>query len=196
VVVYHGFNDLFYHAVRARIACWTEIDPDVGLDRILMRPRAVRGLIDLVGEWLWRDPCPIGHRGTLDAVAESYRGFERLTSGAGASLFVSTFAAPDPGSLAPLERDYYETELRYLWPVQGDLDAYRTRLAAYNQRVRGWAAESGVALIDVAASVTGGRDLFEDICHTTPAGRARHARVVFEALEPRVAGLVAQARGP
>lgn len=189
VVVYHGFNDLVYWRARERASARLErgeVEPD---DPAIVVMPPSRGLLSLLRGGDEFD-APL-EPASLDAIMANYASFAALGQELGYSLSVSTFAAPSYAELDTAERDYFDAELRYLWPVLGSIDRYADDLARYHAALRELAEQRGLGLIDVAAQVRGGRESFADNCHLSEAGRARHADAVATALAPAVEALLA-----
>jgi formylglycine-generating enzyme required for sulfatase activity len=192
VVVYHGFNDLVYFRSRARGLLVAASGSAEMSDPVFVPPAPSRGLWALLrGRWTREQPLGWLAESVFAEPIGAYWEMARLGHRLGFELIVSSFAAPAYGTVGSAERDYFETDLRYLWPALGGTEQYARDLAEYNERVRRFAQATSVGLIDVAGGVQGGRDLFADNCHLTDAGRARHAAVAAAALEQRVATLLA-----
>lgn len=186
IVVYHGFNDLVYWRARERASARLERGEAGPDDPAIVVMPASRGLVSLLrGDSSGADQ-PV-EQASLDAILANYAGLAALAAELDAELWVSTFAAPSYAELDADERDYFDAELRYLWPVLGSVDRYADDLARYHAALR----DLDEPLIDVAAEVRGGRDTFADNCHLTERGRAQHADVVADALAPAVEALLA-----
>jgi formylglycine-generating enzyme required for sulfatase activity/lysophospholipase L1-like esterase len=191
VVVYLGFDDLVFYRARAQaiaLAARREAqfeDPGIEL------AKASRGLLELIRGADAHEPLPWLDGTWITEPIATYWELERMVAGLGGELWVSSFAAPDPASLSDDDRRYYETELALLWPLLGDSTSYAVDVDAYRRALADFADRSGAPLIDVAAAVHGGRETFLDNAHLTPEGRAVQARVVADALLPRVRSLLA-----
>lgn len=191
VVVYHGFNDLAYYRARARAAerrarGAAENEPAMFVER---PSRGVLGL--LFARTVDELPAE-----ALDGPTHNYEAMAALARELGFNLYLSTFAAPSYDETDATSRRFFEADLRYLWPMLAPVDRYRKDLASYNERVRQTAPRIGAGLIDVAAAVHGGRNLFRDNCHTTVEGRDIHAAAVASTLAPAIAPLLAQPNSP
>lgn len=141
-----------------------------------------------------RDEPPLTCEGSRvcehwDAIRD-LRGLVEQARGIGARPYLSTFAAPDYDRLPPDELDFFDTDIEYLWPPLGDTARYGRQLAELNRRIRALADETGTPLVDVAAGMKGGRDLFTDNCHRTRAGLELHGRIAADALLPAVRELL------
>lgn len=185
VVVYHGFNDVVYFRARsaasARLAAGTAAPDDPAIESL----PASRGLFSWIAPAVAPRDTPIGEA-ALDAIAENYEAMAALGGELGFTLWVSTFASPSYDEIDRDELDYFEAELTYLWPVVGSTDRYAADLAQYHARLREVAVRRSLSVIEVAATVRGGRATFADNCHLTEAGRALHADAVAAALTPAI----------
>lgn len=193
VVVYHGVNDLVYYRARARGTS------EVFSGRAAMSDPAIvqapsRGLFGLLERVRQNSEAAGLHPWMADSVYQepmnNYWMMSRLAWAAGIELYVSTFAAPDYENLSAADLAFFDADIRFLWPVLGSRSQYATDLCEYRRRLAAFARQASVGLIDVAARIRGGRDLFQDNWHLRPEGRAIHADVVFEALVPRVEDLL------
>jgi hypothetical protein len=70
------------------------------------------------------------------------------------------------------------------------MHVYAGRLAAENARIRSFAALAGLPLVDVAAAINGGRDVFKDNCHLNELGRYRQSDAVAAVLAEPVRRLL------
>lgn len=193
VVVYHGFNDVVYWRARAKAqARLAAGEAELDDPAIVVMP-ASRGLLSLLRGG--SDDEPLSHA-SLDEITNTYAAMVPLATTLGFSLHLSTFAAPSYAELDEQERQYFDAELRYLWPVVGSTDRYAEDLARYHQTVRDVAQRFDLELIDVAAALRGGRANFADNCHLTPAGRALQADAVAASLRPAVAALLPAGSAP
>jgi len=192
VVFYEGFNDLMVTHALSLAGIESLRHPGTTSYDFEVPPRS-QGLWSL----LWpRAASPaelpwFRQRIFLEPM-ENYWSMSRMAWRLGFDFYVSTFAAPDYARLPPKDLDELETNLRYLWPLLGTTARYAAELAEYNRHVTAFAAASGAGLIDVAGLLRGGMERFTDNCHMTALGRDEHAAIVFAALAPRVAELLAQ----
>lgn len=191
VVAYFGFNDLVFYTIRY-LALFSVLEADLDLDAppLTLPPRSM-GIADLLFD---RTPVvdvhPLFRLSRFLYPVQNYWQMTRMAWQSGFDLYLSTFAGPDYESMPEDERDEFDTAIRYLWPPLVDTDQYAGALDEYNRRLRRMASVSGTPVIDVSAAIQGGRDLFQDNCHRTPAGITLHAEAVFGELRPRVAGLL------
>lgn len=191
-VVYHGVNDLVYYTARAR-GTSDVFSGRASMDDPALAPAPPQGLLGLLRGGA-AAPAPL-HPWLAETIFQepisNFWMMSRLAWAGGTELYVATFASPDYDDVSADELGYFDADIRFLWPVLGDRDAYARAIAEYRRRVVAFAAQAGVPVIDVAARLRGGRDLFQDNWHLTAAGRALHAEVVADALAPRVAELLA-----
>lgn len=181
VVTYHGFNDLVYYRARARASDRAARGASPGEPAVFVEQPS-RGVFGLLSNR--DDTLPLM---ALDGPARNYEDMAALARELQFTLYLSTFGSPSYDQVDAPSRRYYEADLRYLWPLLGDVDRYRRDLTAYNARVRETAKKLGVPLIDVAAALHGGRSTFRDNCHNTPAGQEVHASAVASVLSPLLA---------
>ena len=167
-----------------------------GLDDLVVRgaeATRTRGLLEvLLGRGSGEPGALAGEAMRLQS-EQDYWELSRLCWRLDAELLVSLPAAPDYASLSSEDREYFEADLRVLWPALGSTDRYSRSLSGYRDMVRRTAARAGIGVIDVAGGLVGGRDLFVDNARFTDAGMDRHAAIAAAALKPRVEFL--QARG-
>ena len=194
VVYYEAFNDLYYghamnlagieslrHPGNPDTSVFPALQPTRGLWSLLPHSSRTRELAEL----------PWFHEGIWAQPIENDWAMARLGWQLGFDFYVATFAAPDYPRLTAAELDFYDTNLRYLWPLLGGLQHYAADLAESNRRIRDFARLSGAPLIDVAAVLRGGAGLFKDNCHLQETGKQLQAQAVEKALEPRIAALLA-----
>lgn len=198
-VAYLGRNDILFDLARARV----ERARETGLratPELAFRTRPPSaGLPELLGLGV---PPPLSSdadqadidrrvdariRADLDALVAAIRA-------AGARPWLSTLAAPG-GAIDPASREFYELEIRYLWPTLGSFAEYRDRVDAFNRAVRDAGRDLGAPIIDVAPGLTGSRDIFTDICHLDGNGVQRHAEIAAQALAPSVEALLRSRAG-
>ena len=190
VVLYTGRNDLFLTSAwaRATVAEAKGRSNDPGL--VFALPAGSRGLLDLLSARDGMFDAPKTARWIEETVVAEplahYWLMSRLAWKLDFELVVSTYSAPSFESLSEADADFYDTEIRYLWPTLGGVEQYRRQLAAYNDRVRTFAKRTDAGLVDVAQKVRGGRADFRDICHHTDAARARHADAAYDVIASRV----------
>ncbi len=178
VVVYQGFNDLFFEHAR-RAAAGGEVGTRLTLDA---PPTGLRRLFAEL------EPRP---REPVWPTAEAaYERFASLAEEHDAELWVSTFGHPDWDSLDLPNRSLLAAEIRFLWPPLRSLATYAADLAEYNGGLRRWAASSEVGLIDVERAHPKAMTAFADICHRRDEGLAGHAAAVVDALAPTLDRLV------
>lgn len=181
VVTYHGFNDLLYYRARARASDRAARGASATEPAIFVEQPS-RGVLGLFSH---RDDTLPGI--ALDGPTRNYEDMATLAREHQFTLYMSTFGLPSYEQLDAFSRRYYEADLRYLWPLLGDVERYRRDLVAYNARVRETTKKLGAQLIDVAAVLHGGRSMFRDNCHNTADGQAVHAAAVASALTPLLA---------
>lgn len=192
VVVYLGFDDLLFYRARARAIALAARRKAKFEDPGIEVAPASRGLLDLVrGTFGSHEPLAWLDGTWITEPIATYWELERLVAAHGGELWVSSFAAPDPSSLSPTDRRYFELELELLWPLLGDATIYAADVEALDRALARFAARSGAQIVDVAAAVQGGTDVFLDNARLTPKGRALMAQAVADALLPRVRSLLA-----
>ncbi len=183
IVFLNGVNDICHIHMEG----WREELPLVL--RMLLHSRFIR---DRFNSWI----AP-----SSDKMAEEFRelGHANLLAMAnysqkcGITPYICTFPHPDGPNLSPDERVYYERDARLNWTGRlFTLDTYLRAIGVWNEQLRETCAEAGVALIDLAASLTGGGQVFGDICHMKDYGIEQKARLVAAALEPQVAAYFAE----
>ena len=190
VVLYQGFNDLFYW--RSRALAERSLDAGGMPSATLFRAPAHQGsLLQLLFS---EEPHPFDDSSfrekALRAPLLAHRDMLDLARERGFTLYLSTFASPSYGELPEEELDFFRTELHFLWPMLGSVESYQRDLAAYNAAVVENARRIGVPLIDVAAAHGGGREVFIDNCHRTEQGVATHGRIAFDALASQIAEIL------
>lgn len=193
VVTYFGFDDLVFYRGRAQaIAAAARREAEFEHPGIELAPTS-RGLIELVTAALAPEPATLPWLdGTwISEPIATYWELERLVAKLGGELWVTTFATPDLARSSPDEQRYFELELQLLWPLLGDRSSYAADIDAQRSALADFASRSGAGLIDVAAAVRGGRDMFLDNAHLTKQGQAIQARTVADALLPRIRSLLA-----
>jgi len=161
-------------------------------------PPAIRGLAGWWDTQPWREATPLetGLAASLTQPAlDAYWRLSRRLWARGVPMVVSNFPAPHPASLSDADRAWLDGELALLLSPLGDVDRFTTTVQSYNRMLSDFARASGTPLIDSNAALAGGRELFVDYCHTTPEGKRRHARHVFEGLLPIVTPLL-EGRSP
>lgn len=197
VVVSLGFDDLVFYRGRAQaIARAARREARFEDPGVPVSP-ASRGLWDLF-RLASTDDAPLAwlEDTWITEPMSSYWELERQVSGLGGELWVASVAAPDPGELSEVERRYFALDLELIWPLLGGADTFAADLTAYRAALGTFARTSGAHLIDVAAQVRGGRALFVDNATLTSEGQALQARVVVQALLPRIRELLAVGAPP
>lgn len=199
VVVYHGFNDLTYYEVRSRAiyAMTTGIGEDP--EAIFRVQPPSRGLAWFMKNRSGKPRIPERHWLSDTVFTEPENNYWQMTRMGwelGFDLYVTTFARPAYDRIPSNERDFLEADLFFLWPMLGDTARYARTIDTYNDRLRDFARRAGTAVIDVAASLTGGLQTFRDNCHRTAEGDTAHAKIAALALAPRIEALLAQGAPP
>ncbi len=199
IVYYDGFNDLAYERAWAIATYRMSIDHPPDEAPAFDVPAPSRGLLDV-----WRrgwDPpiapplTPWLQQSVFEKPRSNYAEMSRLAWSYGARFVVQTFARPGGPQLSPEFAGELDENIHFLWPVFHDRVDYATQLDIYNEHVRSFAAETGDLLVE-AAGIRGGAETFVDNCHFTDEGKAKHAEVVFQALRPLVAELLASGAPP
>ncbi len=104
---------------------------------------------------------------------------------AGVETVLCTFAAPAPEKLDRTGRDYMDCYTQLEWGGRYvTFSSYLRVLALFNRELAALGRETGVPVIDVAAELRGGTDVFGDICHMKNRGIETKARLVFDRLSP------------
>lgn len=190
VVLYTGRNDMLLGRAfaRATVAAGLGLAEEEPL--VFAQPPQSFGIFGWLSAHLRTDPFaePIAaawiERIVVDKPMTDYWALSRLGWELGFDLYPSTYAAPS-GDLDEASRDFFETEIRVIWPLLGSFDEYSATLGAHNDRIREFGAQTG-HLIDVAAAVQGGQEVFRDVCHHTDDGRELHTRAVADALAEQI----------
>jgi len=106
----------------------------------------------------------------------------------GVEFAPATFARPDYEHLPPDERAFYEYRVgTMLWGRLVNMAGYCRLVDAYNRRVRAFCERENLPCLDVAATFTGGADLFTDICHLRTWGIGKKAEAFEKTLLPGLA---------
>ncbi len=104
---------------------------------------------------------------------------------AGVETVFCTFAAPEPEKLGPAGREYMDCYTLLEWGGRYvTFSSYLRALALFNRETAALGTETGVPVIDVAAELHGGTDLFGDICHMKNRGIEAKARTIFDRISP------------
>lgn len=113
----------------------------------------------------------------------------------GVEMMLATFARPFKSKLvlAPEQLAFYDADVRAVWYRFMDFEQYCDCVDAYNGLLSEMCVEEGIVLIPVSAHLTGGTEMFRDMCHCTTAGRARKADVMAAFLKDRIAARVRSA---
>ena len=115
----------------------------------------------------------------------------------GVTPILTTFCHPDGPNLSSEERVYYEHDARMNWVGRGfTLNTYLNAVGLWNDTLREECAARDIAMIDVAAQLTGGGQVFGDLCHMKDYGIEQKARVVAAGLEPYVEAFYAGTAPP
>jgi hypothetical protein len=197
VVVYHGFNDVVLSKRFLQYRGKVISEQPTG-DVTLPVKSGSRGILNLLRDWFDnRSATPsMADPVVIDLLTDAYNQMAAVTANQDAALFVSTFASPDYEGLSAEEKDYYEADLTYLWPILEDVAEYEDELFLYNELVRKLTASSPIQLIEIGENLTGGLELFWDNCHQTEAGLKIHAGIVFAALKDTVTTLLKNQEKP
>lgn len=108
---------------------------------------------------------------------------------AGAEMMICSFAHPTLADLTPEERQFLDHNLRRFWNVDYmSLEDYVQLVDRYNELLSKMCQEEHVRLIPLASQLTGGTDVFKDICHVTPEGAELKAEIIATDLKDFVAG--------
>ena len=106
---------------------------------------------------------------------------------AGVEAVLCTFAAPDPAKLDRAGRQYMEYYTQREWGGRYvTFRSYLHVLDLFNRRTTALGAELGVPVIDVSGEISGGTEIFGDICHMKNRGIETKARVILKGLAPLV----------
>lgn len=178
VVIYEGVNDICH----LQIPVWRK-QASAALrfslhSRVLSRATAA---------WLLPEPGEM-RADYLAGGLGNYLAMAEYAQRCGATPVLCTFAHPDPAAMDPGEYAYYDRDARLNWVGLGlGLPDYVKAVSAWNEQVRASCAEKNLRLIDVAAQLTGGGQVFGDVCHMKDYGIEHKARLVAEGLKPLVA---------
>jgi len=179
VVFYNGVNDICHILLRR----WAS-DVTASSDRFMSYRwnRDVLGFSHLPDDAAIRRALDEGPRANIAAMAAYAKSL-------GIDTAVCTFSAPDWAALDSEERLYFEYCAREDWTgIYFTFRDYLAVLERWNETIRDLCREAGLPCIPVAEQVTGGVDMFHDICHMRDQAIEQKARVVAEALEGYVAG--------
>ncbi|MFT5434076.1 MAG: sulfatase activating formylglycine-generating enzyme [Myxococcota bacterium] len=196
VVLYTGRNDIVQERIWSQLVVALGLGLEVDAVPSFAKRSTVVGLWGLLTGLLADDlMAPKRQRVWIErtAVAKPISHvweLARLGWQLGFTFYPSTYAVPDQAA-STADVDFYETEITYLWPVLGDFSDYISTMSVFNERLRVLGRRLS-HLIEVDEAVSGGRDVFRDICHHTPLGRASHAAAVVEAVAPRIDSLLAK----
>lgn len=174
LIIYEGVNDICHiHFPR-----WVgEMTP---LQQLLRRSRAFTYYFNR-----WLAPPEERMRAELEsgtlAQLLQIRNYARAR---GIETALCSFAYPDIGALSADERAYYDF---YNWKDWGGryvtFDTYCRVVRLFNASLRAMCRKEGILYIPVEERVTGGADVFGDICHMKNVGIERKAEAVFEAIK-------------
>lgn len=178
VILYNGVNDvchIHFKTWSGEFSSWW---------KLLMRSNTIRTYLS---PWMapslekMRHAFEYGGHANLIAMA-------KYAKQCGVTPYICTFPHLDGPNLSEDERVYYERDARLNWTGRlFTLDTYLRAIGVWNDQLRETCAKEGVALIDLAANLTGGGQVFGDICHMKDYGIEQKARLVAVALEPQVA---------
>ncbi len=106
----------------------------------------------------------------------------------GAEMMISSFAHPTLADLTPEEQQFLDHNLRQSWGVDYmSLEEYVQIVNRYNELLAEMCEQKHVRLIPLASQLTGGTDVFKDICHVTPKGAEMKAEIIAADLQDYVA---------
>jgi len=107
-------------------------------------------------------------------------------------LALCSIAAPDYARMEAKEWQYYDHRTRTHWRYSTfTARLYCEMAASLNRGIRDLCARNGMLCIPVGENLTGGWELFGDICHMKGEGPALKARIVAEALKDYIAPAIA-----
>ncbi len=184
VVAGAGFEDLLFFGLRSHVQDRAPMG-DEALDAPAM-PAAAAGLLTGCGRPRFRPTGFFFEAGvTLPTVHDLWT-LSRTAWRHGAGFAVMLDPLPDPGAMAEADRDDLRTGIRDLWPVLGDLSLYDARRREQADRVRAFAREAGVPLVEAA----GGPFPFAGLGVPSPEAVASLGASLAQALGPAVRDLV------
>lgn len=126
------------------------------------------------------------------SIFESLANMLRQARERGVAMAACSFAYPDARTLGALEVEYFNYRIAnqsWGWERSINLASYGMLVRLHNRLMKDFCAANGVTYVPVAEQLSGGTDLFLDICHMNARGIERKADIVCDA----VAGVVAQA---
>jgi len=104
---------------------------------------------------------------------------------AGAETVLCTFAAPDPKKLDRTARDYMDCYTQLEWGGRYvTFSSYLRTLGVFNRELEALGRETNAPVLDIAGQISGGTDIFGDICHMKNRGIEAKARLIFDGIRP------------
>ncbi len=106
---------------------------------------------------------------------------------AGAGAVLASVARPDISRLSQEERGFFEYRARNEWHPLLSFDWYVETMDTLNARYAELAAAHELMFIPAAEHLSGGAEIFQDICHMRPASIEQKAAVMAHYLRPVIA---------
>ena len=190
IFIYHGFNDI------SRVA------PLPRNKKIIMSfyARKSYGIINLIKRKFHTGFIPpdryIGNYSkNIQSNSRYYKNVVRYCLNRNIPLILSTFASPDYENIPREQKDFFDKNIKFLWPHLVDTKTYGALLTAHNLMVARVASENGLPVIRAFEKVKGGGNLFLDNCHLTEAGKKITAKVIYKTIAPLVEKRISQNAG-
>ena len=186
IIVYNAVNDIahFHFQTWIHKASWAQ--------RLLRKSKFITYYFN--GLFRPRD-ADIREALVTQTIGQLVTMHERATQ-AGVPMVLTTFARPSIENLTPAQRDYFDLyayDIYNTGNAEGRLLTFATychTVDLFNAALRDICREKDIPLIDIAAEVTGGADIFGDVCHMRNRGIEAKARAVFEHLTGPLATLL------
>jgi len=122
-------------------------------------------------------------QGIEDWTLSNLRFMARYARERGIEVAVCSFAYPDPDNLDAAASAYYQYVNAHDWGGRYvTFETYCRTMRLFNTLLKDFCAEEGLLYIPVAENVTGGPEIFGDICHMKNRGIDRKAAVVSDSL--------------
>jgi len=103
----------------------------------------------------------------------------------GAKMVFASFGAPDYAALPSAEKAFFDANINnMLWGRNVNMAGYTRVVSLYNELLQQFCDENGYAFLPVADRITGGADIYTDICHMNLKGLERKAQAFAELLAP------------
>jgi len=116
---------------------------------------------------------------TISNLEEIYR----FCQARGVKVVFAGFIRPDADRLDHEEKDFLNYSIRSFWNGKHDIDNYCQWVDIYNQQLEEMCEKNGLFFIPANKHLTGGLDLFLDICHLKEEGIEKKAGIIFDHLK-------------